>query len=321
MKDYKAFASFITEDGQSILLYEGMRNETKPNWQSFFEPTLPRESLLYTDMEQIKIRKKSVEVAADVLQHYGFTLKDKEILEIGCYEGLQSHVIACGGAKSVVGLDVNEYGVRQSMNMDADMNRYWINRMRKMTQAQFPDFISEKVSFVEGDATKMEYENAFDLIFSFDTLEHLIPPEKAFQNMYRALRKGGAMFHSYNPFFSLNGGHSPCTLDFMWGHCSISEKDVERYIKLLRPQEAKTAIPFFYESLNRMTFSDMKNYYQNCGFKLIYIKKTSNFFYGKEESARESIIKEFLPFINKHYPSAEADDLLYDNINVIMLKE
>lgn len=321
MTEYKPYATFITDNNESASLYTGLRDKVKSGWEAFFEPTRSEDTMLFTDKDNIMIRKKSVEAAAVVLRHYGFEIKDKEVLEIGCYDGLQSHVIVCGGAKSVIGLDVNEYGVRQSVNMDTDMNREWINRMRKMTNAQFPDYISSKVSFVEGDVTKMEYTDAFDLIFSWDTLEHLIPPQKAFENMARALRKGGAMYHSYNPFFSLNGGHSPCTLDFMWGHCTMSEKDVEKYIHIFRPQEEKTAIPFFRESLNRMSLSDLQNYADNYGFEIIHNTKTSNYFYGKEDSARESISKEFLPFAQKHYPSVIVDDLLYDNINMVMVKK
>jgi len=319
--EYKEFAKFVTEDGHEAGLYTSIRDKIKPGWESFYDLTECDNAMLFTDRDNIMTRKKSVEVAILLLKNHNIDWKDKDILEIGCYDGLQSYVAACYKPKSVLGIDVNEYGVRQSMNMDADMNRKWIRRMRRMTKAQFPENVGRLVSFDEVDATKMDYDEEFDIIFSFDTLEHLIPPKDAFKCMYRALKKGGGMFHSYNPFFALNGGHSPCTLDFLWGHCSLSEKDVEKYINIFRAGEAKTAIPFFKESLNRMTLKDMEDYCKEIGFRILYMNLISDFFRNKEEETKIHIEKDYLPFVVKHYPSATVRDLLYDHIEMVMVKE
>ena len=43
--------------------------------------------------------------------------------------------------------------------------------------------------------------NSKDLILSWDTLEHLANPKKAFEEMYKLLKPGGFTFHEYNSFF------------------------------------------------------------------------------------------------------------------------
>ena len=61
--------------------------------------------------------------------------------------------------------------------------------------------------------------------------------------MYRILKPGGFAFHQYNPFFSYNGGHSLCTLDFC--HVRLSAKDFERYLKQFRKEEYEMAMNFY----------------------------------------------------------------------------
>ena len=70
--------------------------------------------------------------------------------------------------------------------------------------------------------------------------------------MFRILKPGGYSFHEYNPFFSFNGGHSLCTLDFMWGHVRLSSIDFPKYLKQFRPFEYDLAMRFYKENLNRM---------------------------------------------------------------------
>ena len=60
-----------------------------------------------------------------------------------------------------------------------------------------------------------------------------------------------------NPFFSFNGGHSLCTLDFMWGHVRLSETEFERYLIQFRPKENKVAMKFYRNNLNRMTLKKL----------------------------------------------------------------
>lgn len=52
-----------------------------------------------------------------------------------------------------------------------------------------------KVEFIKQDATKIEYKNQFDLIGSFDVLEHIKEDEKVLSNMFRACQSGGGYYY------------------------------------------------------------------------------------------------------------------------------
>lgn len=52
------------------------------------------------------------------------------------------------------------------------------------------------VEFIQLDARKMPYENEFDVICAFDTLEHIEEDELVMRNVYQALKPGGYFFIS-----------------------------------------------------------------------------------------------------------------------------
>ena len=83
------------------------------------------------------------------------------------------------------------------------------------------------------------------------------------------LRPGGIGYHVYNPFFSANGGHSLCTLDFPWGHVRLDALDFERYLEEIRPADAAQTLRFYRESLNRMTFVDLRATVAAAGLDLV----------------------------------------------------
>src|SRR4029079_979735 len=109
------------------------------------------------------------------------------------------------------------------------------------------------VTFIEDDITTSALEAAsFDVIVSFEVLEHAARPAATFAAIHRLLKPGGVGYHDYNPFFSLIGGHSLCTLDFAWGHARLDHDDFERYLREVRPDAVAQTLRFYDESLNRM---------------------------------------------------------------------
>jgi ubiquinone/menaquinone biosynthesis C-methylase UbiE len=102
-------------------------------------------------------------------------------------------------------------------------------------------------------------------------MEHVTDPAAAFAEIYRMLRPGGVVFHEYNPFFSIDGGHSLCTLDFLWGHARLSDEDFLRYLDENRPGEKALALSFYRNNLNRMTLSGLDQYITEAGFSMLSV--------------------------------------------------
>lgn len=92
--------------------------------------------------------------------------KEENILDLGCGTGDLT--------KKMYDLGVNVEGVDKSEDM--------INQARK----KFPN-----MEFRVEDATKLEYRNQFDAVFSNATLHWVKPPKKALCCIYSSLRRNG----------------------------------------------------------------------------------------------------------------------------------
>lgn len=145
-------------------------------------------------------------------------------------------------------------------------------------------------------------------------LEHLNDPLKAFSNITKLLKPGGISIHQYNPFFCLNGGHSLCTLDFLFGHARLSEKDFIKYIKTIRPNEEERAISFFKNGVNRMTLNDLESNLKETGMKIIEIIP-----FVKEQHLRMAS-NDILAQSKKNYQTLKLLDLATPSVLVISSK-
>lgn len=273
----KIFDTFIDSYGKRYKLVDGLRDKIKPGWESNlkdknYKSTPSKNEILF----QIKCSKNQIKELERLMAiHSIFITPKMDILEIGAAEGAATYQIASKNPKSILGSDYFMYQANQSVsfkniNQTLELERKQLDRIRNKIGDFYSDDVSDKVSFIDDDIcnSKIESESK-DLILSWETLEHLQNPQNAFHEMYRILKPGGFAFHQYNPFFSYNGGHSLCTLDFMWGHVRLSAKDFERYLKQFRKEEYEMAMNFYKENLNRMTSNKLKAYIKKSGFEQI----------------------------------------------------
>lgn len=265
---FPSCAVFTDSAGNSFDVRNGLRTHIKPGWEAMFapKPTLPSK-------EYIETCKKNGKLLAQKLQstaaRFGKPIHTSYILEVGCNTGAASLWLAQLGAKKVTGTEFSGYKV-ESVQTDTSLQalqevdanlEYMRNELKKSCSEHYA------VSFVDDDICNSRLpQQSFDIICSWDVLEHLHDTTKAFVSMAQLLKSGGLMIHDYNPFFSLNGGHSLCTLDFVWGHARISAHDFETYISMYRPAEQEQALSFYHKGLNRMTLAEMQEQVIATGF-------------------------------------------------------
>jgi cyclopropane fatty-acyl-phospholipid synthase-like methyltransferase len=302
------------------ILDENIRNNVKAGWQEMLNPAKSR-----VLKPNPYIFVPSITAAENLLATYDQNLIFKNILEVGCNEGARCYLMAKYQDTYVHGIDVDQYTADQSPDLNAwnpkDMefvhNNF--NSMREHIAGYFPLSVKNKVTFETCDIADFVPEGKYDLIISWDTIEHIINLPKAFHVMASCLHREGILYHEYNPFFSVNGGHSLCTLDFLYGHCRLTKEDFERYVKEIRQEEEKIDLNFYNKCLNRASMADVRKYAEEAGFEIIHFSGFSNFRLNTPVWGNK--LNEILPEVQSIYPSVTMEDLLYDSMQLIMRKK
>jgi 2-polyprenyl-3-methyl-5-hydroxy-6-metoxy-1,4-benzoquinol methylase len=115
----------------------------------------------------------------DHMVRYAFTsnfIKDKKVLDITCGSGYGSQFMALQGAEKVVGVDIDANSIEHA-------RKYY----------QHPN-----ISYIESDAHNVsELEDAsFDIVISFETIEHLQFPRDFLLELRRLLKPDGQLIIS-----------------------------------------------------------------------------------------------------------------------------
>ena len=288
---------FTDSFGERYELIEGLRNKIKPGWEEMLKEkeydSLPSNENI---LDQLNYVKQQIIELEKMMTIHSVQINNKmDILEVGAAHGAMTYQIASKNPKSIVGSDyskyqINQINVKKGLKNINELEAEHAKKVRNKISSFFDKNSKNIISFINDDICNSKIDsNSKDLILSWETLEHLSNPLNAFQEMFRILKPGGFAFHQYNPFFSFNGGHSLCTLDFMWGHARLSSKDFEKYIIKFRPNEYELAMEFYKENLNRMTIRKLNMYIKSSGFD--YIMFFPNVYLGSYYKLDEKIYK------------------------------
>jgi len=102
-------------------------------------------------------------------------IKDKTVLDTGCGCGYGSYYLAEEGAKKVVGVDISEEAIEYSKEHYKD----------------------EKLEFKVMDCTNLSFpDNSFDVVVSFELIEHIPEYKRHLSEVQRVLRKEGVFIIS-----------------------------------------------------------------------------------------------------------------------------
>lgn len=101
-------------------------------------------------------------------------VKNKRVLDIACGEGYGSHMLHLAGATSVKGVDVFEEAIQHARS--------------KYQRAG--------LEYVHANAETFTCPERFDVVISFETIEHLIAPEKFLDRLWHLLTPQGDLLLS-----------------------------------------------------------------------------------------------------------------------------
>ncbi len=317
--NYPEKGSFIDKNGKTHMLYEGFRTKIRPGWEKVFEESgnsfKQSSQKIATIVESGRVVAERMEPIIDL---YSSGIKNSNILEIGCYAGGATNALAEKGAAEVIGSDFSGYRAQSSKHKDDTekvLNEVNSNlkKIRKLVSTKFGN--PSNALFVDDDiCNSSQKPNHFDIICSWDVLEHLENPFKTFKNIRNLLSDDGIAVHEYNPFFSLMGGHGACTIDFPWGHVVLDSDDFSRFNQITQPHRSETAVNYYLKGLNRMTIKDLRRYCEEADLEILSLLT-----FPKEQHLR-MMNSNILEMAKNNYPTLELNDLISTKIIVVMRK-
>jgi O-antigen biosynthesis protein len=154
--------------------------------------------------EQGRIRLEHYHRYAMVLD----SIRDRNVLDVACGEGYGSSFMA-DVAKSVVGVDVSDQAIRHAESVYQKPN----------------------LKFLLGSATNLPFpDGSFDVVISFETIEHLSEQEMMIAEIRRVLRSDGFLVISSpnRPIYSEESGEH--------NEFHVKELDFEEFNTILRSQ-------------------------------------------------------------------------------------
>lgn len=256
-----------------------------------------------------------------LLKNYsGMAVAEKDVLEIGCGDGVKSLFFKRAGAKRVVATDM-------APGIGAPYQRLVLSKWpanediikRVDNTGPLPRFNIDGFSFISSVGEFMPFADAsFDLVYSDQVLEHVRDPLACMKEMMRVLRKNGILFFRYNPYFHLSGGHGACNTDIPWAHIAMSCDEFEEYLTYSEFEgRAKVAVRSIqnYFTPKRMYMADFESYLEKISpIKILHY--SSQF----ETRHSEKIDGELLAACREQYPELSIRDLLHGQVTVILRK-
>ena len=160
-------------------------------------------------------------------------------------------------------------------------------------------------------------DNSFDVVMSFNVLEHVPSPAKYLKECYRVLRSGGFGFFSWQPIWSSANGHhmhpgmvekevkklgitpppnyllDGTTIPF-WGHLLLTSDEMYSLLvndKKYVPRLVEWMVNYIYkkERINRCFWQDFLSAFNEIPWKILEIKEHKN-----QKKMSQDILKQLI---------------------------
>ncbi|MEW6062901.1 MAG: class I SAM-dependent methyltransferase [Nanoarchaeota archaeon] len=198
-------------------------------------------------------------------------IKGKSILDAACGMGRNSYFCLKNGAKSLVAFDYDKRTVRAA----------------RKTLKEFKNAKVEYKSIYD-----INYKNKFDFVFSIGVIHHLEFPEKAIENLVRALKKNGTLL--------------------IWVYGYEGNEWIVRYVNPIRKVTSRLPISLTHKIAYLFSIS-LWIYLKLAKPKSPYLKQLKIFRFRHVHSI---VFDQLLPRIANYWTKREAKSLLKELTNV-----
>ena len=181
--------------------------------------------------------------------------RGKDILDFGCGYGSTCFYMAQRGAKSVIGLDIDEDRVNFAKSQLVSA----YGELLSIVQFYLLD------TFPEGQQ--------FDMVISQDCFEHYANPEEAVCQMKQYLKQDGLLVIGFSPLWKAPyGGHIGFMTKLPWAHLIFPEEVIMAERRRFRPDEEAKSFEQIRGGLNKMTLARYLQIMQDSALEFEYFR-------------------------------------------------
>ncbi|HEY8602527.1 MAG TPA: class I SAM-dependent methyltransferase [Thermomicrobiales bacterium] len=183
--------------------------------------------------------------------------RDKTVLDLGCGFGSTAIALALGGARRVVGVDIDARRVTFAQRtLAAD----YAALTRRVTFRTITDF------------NELD-DGQFNLIVSKDSFEHYAEPERFVPALLPHLAPEGRIAIGFGPLWkSPYGGHISYMTRLPWAHLLFPERTIMRERRRFFPNDPVEHYSAIIGGLNRMTLARFTGIMGSSGLTATYFR-------------------------------------------------
>jgi SAM-dependent methyltransferase len=303
--------NFIRNDGQALGVVDGFRERVL----DYRPKQTPQANWLQEDFTRaVKKRLKRFNSIVSKISSGNGDLRNAEILEIGCGDGINTLLFGLYGVKRVTGIDLDLRLYNRDEKGQA-LRRLAESLVKKAKSLNYPQNTNNSsMAMLKMDATRMGFaDNRFDLIISRSVLEHIQSIDDLSSEIDRVLRPGGIVFHEIDPYYWIRGCHKRGLVNIPWAHARLTPDEYYRFVlETEGKQKAEKRLKRL-NTLNRLSLKQWKTYFENKSFEILNWEEIASPF-------AEEVLKEMPDVVRTIIPGITKNDLITGRIRVTLKK-